>query len=366
MRSIMIVFLAAPLCAGPLRPMSSAETCGQCHRAILEAWKGSAHARAMESPVFQDALDAAETVLGPGVRRTCMGCHAPLAVEGGDLQLDRKASWEGVTCDYCHSIREVSFDGGVPRPKLEFGAVKSGPVKHAVSGAHATAYSPVHESSRVCAPCHEYRNQRGFPVLSTFSEWQASRFAKEGKNCQSCHMYQVAGNVADVRVVRASDARINLHRMPGGRSVQQLNQTIKAELALTREGGKVRAVVGLANVAAGHYVPTGSPLRQLILEIQASNGAAVVFRDKRIYARSVVGSNGVALTREHDSFLDSVKTLSDTRLAPDESRKEQFQFDLPPGVAADVTATLSYYYSPAVRSESDRKMAFRSLRARIQ
>jgi hypothetical protein len=39
---------------------ASAEVCGRCHRAIHEAWKESAHARAMESRLFQDALELAE------------------------------------------------------------------------------------------------------------------------------------------------------------------------------------------------------------------------------------------------------------------------------------------------------------------
>ena len=184
--------------------MSSAEVCGQCHRSIVEAWKESAHSKAMESRLFQDALEAAETESGAGVRKTCMGCHAPLAVASGDLQLERKVSWEGVTCDYCHSVREVNFERGVPQANLTFGLIKSGPLKNAVSGAHSTSYSPVHESSRVCAPCHEYRNAQGFAVLSTFSEWQASRYSKEGKNCQTCHMYQVMGKVADVRMPQAA------------------------------------------------------------------------------------------------------------------------------------------------------------------
>lgn len=368
MRIAALCLLVPSLWAGPLRPMSSAEVCGQCHRAILESWKESSHARAMDSPLFQDALQAAELASGgAGVRRVCMGCHAPMAVEAGDLQLDRKVSWEGVTCDYCHSIREVNVEGGVPRPRLVFGLIKSGPMKEATSGAHSTAYSAVHESSRVCAPCHEYRTPAGFPVLSTFSEWRASRFAKEGRNCQSCHMYQVAGNVADVRLTRAAGSRINLHRMPGSRSLQQLNQTIKARLSVVRTGGRVQATVEVANVAAGHYVPTGSPLRQLILDVEATNQNGVVFKDQRVYARRVADAAGVAVSREHDAFLKAGKGLSDTRLAPDERRKEEFQFDLPPTApVTDVSATLSYYYSPSAREESGRRTRFWSLHSKVR
>jgi hypothetical protein len=184
-------------------------------------------------------------------------------------------------------------------------------LKHAVSGAHSTAYSPVHESSRVCAPCHEYRNAQGFAVLSTFSEWQASRFSKEGKHCQTCHMYHVMGKVADVRMAREPDSRINLHKMPGSHSVQQLNQTVKTRLSATRVGERVRVTVEVANTASGHYVPTGSPLRQLILDVKAS-GSGVDFRGQRLYTRAIADGSGKPLTNEHMAFLRGASVISDT------------------------------------------------------
>src|SRR5512147_464915 len=89
-------------------PPETAEACGRCHRAIHEAWKTSAHANSMESRLFQDALELAENEIGAETRRTCLGCHAPVATRINDLALRRKVSWEGITCDYCHSIDSVS------------------------------------------------------------------------------------------------------------------------------------------------------------------------------------------------------------------------------------------------------------------
>src|SRR5713101_5127330 len=110
-----LMFLALAT-SGDLESPTSAEFCGRCHQAILGAWKLSAHAQAMESRLFQDALEAAETQFGASARRTCLKCHAPIAVDKGDLQLRNKTSWEGVTCDYCHSIRDVSLAGANPKP----------------------------------------------------------------------------------------------------------------------------------------------------------------------------------------------------------------------------------------------------------
>jgi hypothetical protein len=177
--------LALPVQAGVLEPASTAERCGSCHRAIHEAWKLSSHSQAMESRLFQDALESAETEFGAPARKVCLNCHAPLAALTGDLALSRKTSWEGVTCDFCHSIRSITMGGANPRAEIKLTLVKTGPLKDAVSGAHATEFSPAHVSSSLCATCHEYKNAGGFPVLTTYSEWQNSRYAKEGVECQS-------------------------------------------------------------------------------------------------------------------------------------------------------------------------------------
>ena len=116
----LVTMAVGPAGAQRLHPISSAELCGQCHLSIVESWKESAHSHAMDSRLFQDALAAAETDSGAGVRTTCLGCHAPLAAQTGDMALDRKTSWEGVTCDYCHSVRTVDTASVNPRARTEY------------------------------------------------------------------------------------------------------------------------------------------------------------------------------------------------------------------------------------------------------
>lgn len=351
--------------SNPLRPINSAEACGRCHRSIVEAWKESSHARAVERRLFQDALEIAEEESGPAARRTCLECHAPLAITTNDLALDRKTSWEGVTCDYCHSVQSVTFVGGQPKPQLEFGAVKSGPIKEAFSGAHLTAYSPVHVSSSVCAPCHEYKNPQGFPVLTTYSEWQSSRHGRQARNCQSCHMSEVAGDVADIRLTRKPGSKINLHRMPGSRSLEQLNRAVKAKLWAEREGNTVKVTVEVSNAGAGHHVPTGSPLRQLLLDLQLDSNQQRLTQH-RVYARTVADATGKPIMQEAAAFLKAAKVITDTRLAPDEVRREVFTFPIPAGQPAQVKATFSYFYSPTPRIEGQRRATFLDLRASVK
>jgi cytochrome c554/c'-like protein len=362
---LMPMFLMALAVPAALDSPTSAEFCGRCHQAILGAWKLSAHAQAMESRLFQDALEVAESDFGSSARRTCLKCHAPIAVDKGDLSLRQKVSWEGITCDYCHSVKDVSLAGTNPRAVVEYSMIKHGPVKDAESMAHGTAYSEVHTSAAICAPCHEYRNSRGFAVLTTYSEWKSSRYATEGKACQSCHMYRTAGDVVDPRVMQ-TNTPINLHQMPGSHSLEQLSKTISAQLSASREGDQVRVQVAITNRAAGHFVPTGSPLRRLILDVEADSFGGQHFQEQRVYSRRVADEKGTPILQEHVAFLNAAKVLGDTRLAPDEKRTESFSFAIPPGTQTRVTATLRYFYSPFARTESQKLVTFSSMSRLVQ
>ena len=358
----LVLFAAAGSVApADMAPPASAELCGRCHRSIHEAWKTSAHAQAMESRLFQEALALAEGDFGAEARTTCLGCHAPVAVKTGDLKLQKKVSWEGVTCDYCHSVRDVSMAEGIPKAVVTFVPVKSGPWKDSVSTGHAVAYSPLHTSSLLCVSCHEYKNAGGFPVLTTYSEWKASSYARQGRQCQSCHMSKVAGDVVDPRVSRAQHAQINLHQMPGSHSLEQLTRAIKAQLFAWREGGSVRVKVDLTNQAAGHYLPTGSPLRQLILEVRAESYGGEPFREERVLTRKVADRHGTVLGREHFVFLKAAQVVSDTRLAPGEKRAEAFSFPIAVGRRTQVKANLIYVYSPMARTQAQQRVNLMAL-----
>lgn len=364
--AVMVLLFGMTAAAADLKPPSSAELCGDCHRAIHAGWKKSAHATAMESRLFQDALKLAESDFGAQSRRVCLSCHSPIAVQTGDLDLIKKVSWEGVTCDYCHSIQEVTETGGNPKAQVEFTLVKSGPSKDLSSPAHGTRFSPVHTSSLACIVCHEYRNATGFAVLTTYSEWKNSSYGKNEQGCQWCHMGKVAGDVVDPRVKRSSMSGINLHEIPGSHSIQQLNKAIKADLITTREGDQVKVQVKVTNQGAGHYVPTGSPLRQLLMELRADAYGGRRFREQTKYSRVVSDRSGFVLDRESAVFIKAAQVVKDTRLAPNESRTEKFSFAIPRGTQAEVEATFYYYYSPMATTEAEQKVKFLTIRRMVQ
>jgi hypothetical protein len=353
---VAIVSALAPVHAvGPLPAPASAELCGQCHRAIYEAWSTSAHATAMTSPVFLDAKDSAEQESGVAARVICLGCHAPMAGQFNDLELTRKVSWEGVTCDWCHSMREVKDDGRNLRAVVQFGGVKSGPSKDSISPAHATRHSSIHTSARLCASCHEYKNALGFPVVTTYSEWKESPSGKGDLECQQCHMEVVKGDVVDPRVRRESSHLVNLHAMPGSHSVSQLNRALTAKLTATRHGEAVDVTVKVKNEGAGHFLPTGSPMRQLILEVRAAAAGVTTGTARRTYTRVLADVNGAVIDKEYVAFIEAAKVISDTRLAPDETRSETFSLAMPSDKSGRVDA-IFYYFHPATSGpeKSDR------------
>lgn len=367
--SLLFFFLFSFSAAAQTASPRTAEYCGDCHRAIYEGWKKSAHAAAMESRLFQDAEKAAEADYGSSARKVCLGCHSPAGAANGDLGLVRKVSWEGITCDYCHSIRDVNMAGANPSARVEFTNVKSGPSKEAVSPAHGTVFSAVHTSSAICATCHEYHNATGFAVLTTYSEWKNSAYQKEGKQCQSCHMFTVHGEIVDARAVKIKERseEVNLHEMPGSHSAQQLNRAIKTGFATEREGDQVKVTVKLTNAGAGHYVPTGSPMRQLILEVMLSPyDGGQTQRQQRVYARTVVDEKGKPVQREPAAFLKAAKAAADTRIAPRETRTEAFSFPLARGKRAKAEVNLYYYYSPMLTAEEQQRVRFFTVSRMVQ
>ena len=354
----------------------------------------------MDSRVFQDVLHYTELDLGAPATRTCIGCHSPLVLTTGDASMQTKISWEGVTCDYCHSMRQVSTKGPNPEATLEFTRVRTGPWKGETPSQHGALDTEIHKSSLLCAPCHEYRNALGFPVISTFSEWQASRYAKEGHECEFCHMPSV-GRVALVQqivpaptdVERHSHCptchtinpasagagqapaagsglrergKLNVHDMKGSQTAEMLASAVQAQLAAVRDGGKVRVNVEVANRAAGHYVPTGSALRQLILEVHADTEAGQHLVQQRVYQRIVVDRDAKPIEREYMAFERGARAISDTRLAPEEKRSEVFWFDVPPGVHTQVSLAFRYFYSPLGKVQSQKNTTFLKLSTELQ
>ena len=339
---------------------TSAEECARCHVDIHRYWEASMHSQAAENARFQARL---QELRAQGIAEPiCVRCHAPAAVYMKDTRWEKKVSWEGVTCDFCHSVR-----GTRPDPVNPFvivpGNVKTGPLKDATPTTHAAQYSEVYTSSELCAPCHQFVNSKGFEVLTTFAEWKASPYAAKNITCQTCHMRAASGKVVDPKVLRVDATSVNLHEMPGGHSVVELNRALQAQVSAVRKGDTLDVTVTLVNRGAGHRLPTGSPLRSIVLVVYADGAVGQRQSAIRTYARVVVDDKGKELSDEATVWLKGGRVVKDDRLAPGERRVEQFSFKMPRTTPAHATARFYYRYAPDATLPGETGRPFLSLSA---
>lgn len=328
--------------------LNRSEVCGECHQEIYQMWRRSMHSAAVTDPIFQTSYLRAYQETGGRAGPICLRCHAPAAVMNEDLLMREPLSREGITCDYCHSIVSVDLARWDQPFTVETDGVKRGPLADADSPVHKVAASPLHESSEFCAGCHEYTNERGVPILSTYSEWKSSPQAAQGVTCQDCHMPLEPGNV--VRPGFGSDRKmINLHNISGGHSRDQVRKasTVKI-LSVRRElRNSVLVEVEVSNSGSGHSIPTGMPTRRVTLDVVLYAGDRVVRRFQRHYQKSLVDASGEILTDDHRVILDAESILEDTRLRPGERRVEKFYATVSSRKEAlKAEANLTYLYRP--------------------
>ncbi len=343
------------------KTLTSAEECGRCHRDIYRYWKASLHAQAADDPRFQAVFSKLqEERARPDLDQLCLRCHAPALLHGQDTKWERKVSWEGVTCDFCHSVQAIRADAKTPFV-LDVGQVKSGPLRNAQPTVHAARYAEAFASSMLCNPCHQFTNDRGLEVLSTYNEWQSSPYPARSVMCQNCHMRNTSGKVVDPKVLRVASPSVNLHEMPGGHSVTELNRALNATIVSERKGNAVDVTVQVTNRGAGHRLPTGSPLRSIFMVVQVDGGTGRTQTATRSYGRVVVDGNNKELNDEASVWLHGARVLRDDRLAPNERRTEKFSFPLAPGTPVRAVAKFYYRYAPEAPGRAESGQPFLSV-----
>ncbi len=278
--------------------------CRTCHPRHYEEWSGSMHAYAADDPAFLAMNRRGQEETGGSLGDFCVNCHAPMAVREGattdGLNLESlPRELKGVTCYFCHTVDAIEGEHNAPL-RLAGDDVMRGGIKNGIeSGAHAQAYSPLHdrnnqESSALCGSCHDIVTPAGVHLERTFLEWQDSFFNRShdrgGLACSNCHMpgteqTQIAALDA------APKTRVHHeHAFPGldvavtewpEKAAQlagirrDLEPAILTKLCWSPvDGGKVE--VTLDNIGAGHMLPSGAAAdRRMWVELLAKTGAEV-------------------------------------------------------------------------------------------
>jgi hypothetical protein len=332
------------------------KTCGKCHGEIYTHWKNAMHSMSIEDPIFMASYMEAYMNTKGEAKYECLPCHAPITQINGDYDLNEEATREGVSCNFCHSIKGLNA-GDTSHPFIfETGNIKRGPLSSTSTSAHGTAPSALFKSSELCAGCHEYTNKNGVKVLGTYSEWKESLYAKKGTQCQNCHMPLIPGRVINEKRGEASQKNINLHAISAAHSTEQLQKAVTVEIKdLHQEDNFIHIVVEVTNSGSGHMVPTGIPNRKLILWAELRTPTEVTSQ-QRVYERILIDEQDMPLKKICNLFQNAAKVTLDTRLRPGEKRTESFVFARPKNKEITLIARMEYLFKADVLSPTEMKV----------
>lgn len=332
------------------------ETCAKCHTAIHDMWKSSMHAQSVTDPIFRASYMEAYLKSGGEAAKLCLRCHAPTLKAAKGANPDIFATSDGITCDFCHSVKDVDLKKPSDPFTIDHGLVKYGPGKREDVKQHKTAYSKLHTGAVFCASCHEY-SANGVSIMSTYSEWKDSPYAEEGKPCQYCHMPEIPGEISN-NVAGERGPKVFSHQTAGGHSMAQLQKAVAARIGrVERSKDKMTVFVDVTNVGSGHRAPTGMPSRKLILYCEVRAPGGKVYRDKILYEKAIFDKNGSELTSDADMMLGMGVTIAkDNRIFPKETRKEKFTFYIPDGHKASVFVWVDYLYTPMILQETEMRV----------
>ena len=237
----------------------------------------------------------------PNTAGNCAACHVPgMAAKPGlayaaDPNLATGVETEGVFCEFCHKIGDVTLNPftGLPYPNmpgvLSMRLYRPGPEQQLFFGnfddvTRRVSYLPLIEQSAYCASCH-FGTFWDTTIYNSFGEWLDSPYSdpqraktaglSSSKSCQNCHMppvdYDYFAFPEKGGLIRDS-SRIFSHLMPGASSADLLQNAVTMSVSARRDGEQVIVEVTLVNDLTGHHVPTDSPLRQMILLVDIRDG----------------------------------------------------------------------------------------------
>ena len=241
--------------------------------------------------------DPNEPYYGPGYKLdfpatdgNCAACHTPAAAVNDPYGVDPTAlsgvAAEGIPCDLCHKIWDVRLSQSTNLPTSNLPGVLSfefrrppegrqffaGPLDDVAPGEDTCV--PLYRQSRYCAPCH-FGVFWDTVIYNSFGEWLDSPYSDPeiGQTCQDCHMLPGGADHfarPEKGGLRRDPATIAGHDMTVGPDL--LRQAVTLDVQAERRGEEVIVTVTLTNSGAGHHLPTDSPLRHLILTVEAADG----------------------------------------------------------------------------------------------
>ena len=351
---VTLIILGIPIPASAEPGFAASKTCRACHNDIFELWKHSLHAQSFSDPPFQAAYMQLMLEEGRDSTRMCLSCHAPAAYLSGGDEANTSLATEGVSCSFCHAVSSVNAGNAGSLEtyyNLDTSGVAYGPYPPADWG-HEVRFSELHRRSELCAGCHEFANANGVMLLETYSEWKASEYPQNEVHCQNCHM----PIMYDLQIVdHGNDPSrfVTAHEFRGGHSRINLEHAVALETSVTRTGSALSVEVTVTNSESGHKLPTGIPIRKLVLTVamRTPQGAEIA-SGRKVYRKVLCDKYGAVIENVADMFAAATRVYADNRIAPKESRIERFNFEIPERTPRYIIeAVLNYEYNRPVLTE---------------
>ena len=334
----------------------SAASCS-CHDTLTEQWGQSMHVRALMDPAFQAKVTQAEQEAGPAVAAFCKRCHSPI----GNMLRDpdgyaNVTAAEGVTCMFCHqAVADTGAHANVSQ-LIVADLTRRAQLKNP-DAPHPAAFSAYQQTSEMCGGCHNVNLQaNGLHLSTTYSEWAASPYAKNGTTCQDCHMSgtpgvpgPTSGKAAPFGLPRRDIYGMtfigaNVGQGPAEASTVMLKSAAAIRIsapAIMLPGSVTSVTVTITNKGAGHDLPTGlTEERQMWLTVYAEDYRGTRTKlGERHFGTVFEGANG----KYPADVWDAVRVHSDDRIPARGQSASAYSFTMPFGAdQADVVATLEY------------------------
>lgn len=322
--SVQIELDPVPVSDDPTYSFVIPDQCSVCHPEQFTQWEPSRMAMTGLNSWVYDLFDGSGSAGGSGgfvysrdsahasadPSGHCASCHQPEGWIANPLQpLDPLSGpltdpqRRGVSCETCHKIADVNESqinatGFVPGAVTVTRPDTSGLIEQVMYGMLGDvdfnlvnqmrgSYQP-QLAAEACAVCHQYSNDpdhdndfnesSSVAAQETYSEWKNSPYGDPQdplfQSCVDCHMppfsdVPVEACAAMFPPLLRDPSTVHTHDIRGT-SAEFLENSVTMTLAAEQVGDSLVVDVQIVNDQAGHSVPTGVTLRNMILKIEAT------------------------------------------------------------------------------------------------
>jgi len=306
--SVLLLLLAATLVLSGYTPpplfrqelnLQEASSCKSCHLDITDQWEHSSHSKSERSKnqLFGRMYFHSLRVTRGATMLNCGPCHEPTTFVNQDFNVIRDVSREGVTCVFCHMVAGPGPSTGNPPLELDLSKYHGSIRTPTPTPSHQSGYSAYYAHSGYCGSCHEYKNQNGVVISETYTEWKATRYAKQGVTCQKCHMPGGAGRNS---IQGPPRPRVANHSFdPDVLYRARPNAAATVAVRGARSGkDSLRVSVVVTNTGWGHSLPTGNDQNMALVRVRVLSGTGAIVWENDPFADWNTSIFGVILEDE--------------------------------------------------------------------